>query len=508
MINVAKAISPVLMLAAFCANCAAQECFIPHEAEMRIKDGALMYVDFSSYDNQSCLDLSGADVTSLKGVYDGDPESVSNISQIILPQGLAVIGGNAFDNIPVESIDIPSSVREIGVAAFMAGHMTYVNLPEGCEVVELGAFACNQITSFSWPTVELRGFSGFHGNKLASLKIPSNVKSLGRYAFADNPLQSVEFEEGIDTIGFGAFACEPNNAGYIAICDAESSAPTYTPLQSLSFPHSLKRIEPQAFYKARSLKTIDFAEGLISIGYEAFYYCDTLTSISFPYTLRSIGSNAFCNCVRVKHIDLNEGITSISANAFAACNIIGTLRIPGSLTAINSMAFQDAFERDTEVTVALGEGVTNIEERAFYVNLYSSNQPVTRLRLQFPHTLRSIGSNAFGGVWLPETELPLVAETGDSLSRDAYLDGALVEENVRTIGGLNKSGYTAFSRRSYVATVIPRQTSLPDVKMQQDVTIFDINGLKVYQGPKDSTPSLRGLFILRQPDGRTRLLKL
>lgn len=467
-----------------------------------------MYVDFSSYDNQSCLDLSGADVTSLKGIISDKAEEADNVTRVILPQGLAVIGGNAFDGFCFESIDLPSSVREIGSGALMGGNMTYVKLPEGCEAVELGAFACNQITYFSWPAVELHGFSGFHGNKLLSLKIPSNVKSLGRYAFANNPLLSVEFEEGIDTIGLGAFACLPSNFPTTVVCQEESSAPTYTPLQSLSFPHSLKRIEPQAFYKARSLKTVDFAEGLISIGYEAFYYCDTLTSISFPSTLRSIGSNAFCNCVRVKHVDLNEGITSISANAFSACNIIGTLRIPGSLTTINSMAFQNAFECETEVTVAFGEGVTNIEDRAFYVNLYSSNQPVTRLRLQLPHTLRSIGSNAFGGVWLPETELPLVAETGDSLRWDAYLDGALVEEDVRTIGGLNKSGYTAFSRRSYVATVIPRQTSLPDVKMQQDVTIFDINGLKVYQGPKDSMPSLRGLFILRQPDGRTRLLKL
>lgn len=467
-----------------------------------------MYVDFSSYDNQSCLDLSGAEVTTLKGIYDGDPEDVSNIQQVILPHGLVAIAGNAFDNIPVESIDLPSSVREIGVAAFMSGHMTYVKLPEDCKTVGLGAFACNQITAFTWPAVELHGFSGFHGNKLASLKIPSNVKSLGKLAFADNPLQSIEFEEGIDTIGFGAFACKPNGAGYIALCDVEPSDPTYTPLQSISFPRSLKRIEPQAFYKARSLKTIDFAEGLISIGYEAFYYCDTLQSISLPSTLRSVGSKAFGDCKMIKHVDLNEGLTSISADAFAGCNIIDDLYIPGSLTTIKSLAFQGAFARETEVSVVFGEGVATIEENAFYVYLYSASQPVTRLRLQFPHTLRSIGSNAFGGVWLPETELPLVAETGDSLRWDAYLDGALVEEGVRTIGGLNKSGYTAYSRRSYVATVIPHQTALPNTAAQQDVVLFDINGRKIYRGPKDSMPSLRGLYVLRQPDGSARLLKL
>ncbi|MCR4702289.1 MAG: leucine-rich repeat domain-containing protein [Saccharofermentans sp.] len=47
-------------------------------------------------------------------------------------------------------------------------------------------------------------------------------------------------------------------------------------------------MEDNAFYKCRSLESIELNEGLESIGFEAFGYAEALTSIRIPSTVKSM----------------------------------------------------------------------------------------------------------------------------------------------------------------------------------------------------------------------------
>lgn len=503
--------APAFMIAclslAFSISCSAQNCYVPPESDLVIKGDVLRWINFpEDLEGETCLDISQVNVSSIKRVFI-DNETSLDFKTIIFPESLTEIGDEAF-LFGLDFVNLPESLRRIGGSAFRYGNIEHVDLPKNCAVVQEDAFRLNKITSFTWPTVDLYNFSGFKENKLRSLHIPANVHSIGASAFTENPLESVEFSEGLDTIGWGAFANFKRDCHYTNKYISWDTVAPYTPIKSLTFPKSLKRISARAFYRVRALKTVNFAEGLVSLGDEAFAACDSIGSISFPSTLRSIGNSAFGFCMGLRHVELNDGITNISPLAFSDCQLSGSLLIPGSLTKIGYMAFANAFESGGNVDVIISEGVQTIARQAFVISLVSSEQPITTLNFSFPSTLRNIEANAFWGVWMDETPLPLIAETGDSLRWDAYLDGVLVAENVRTIGGLNRCGYTDFSRRSYVATVIERQTSSKLQRSEPEISVYDLNGRKIYQGSKQAIPPLRGVFVVREKGVFSRLLRL
>lgn len=498
----------VMAIAAFSAvggECPAQRCYVPPDNQIIIKGDELQGIILPEENTEEvCLDISSVKISFIRHIV-LENEGDFDFRRVIFPESLSEIGDNAilFD---LDSVALPESLKRIGKSAFQGGDIEHVDFPAGCAVVEEDAFRDNKISSFSWPAVDLYNFSGFRANNLTSLRIPSNVHSIGRCAFTDNPLRSLEFTEGLDTIGWGAFANfshEYHNTNKYIPWD---TAYVYTPLQTLTFPKSLKRISARAFYRARSLKSVDFADGLVSMGDEAFFACDSLESIVFPNSLLSVGNSAFSYCASLRHVELNDGLGNISPLAFCGCRLSGTLRIPGSLTEVGYRAFKDAFVQEENVNIIISEGVQSIGNQAFAVSLASARQPITYLSISLPSTLRVIEAYSFWGVWMEETPLPLLTESGDSLRWDAYLDDALVAEDVRTIGGLNRSGYTDFSRRSYVATVIDRKTSIQLTPFQPDVSVYDLNGRKIYQGPKDAIPPLRGIFALRGQAGMARLI--
>ena len=60
-------------------------------------------------------------------------------------------------------------------------------------------------------------------------------------------------------------------------------------------------------------------DGVTSIGYSAFYYCDSLTSIMIPNSVTSIGTGAFRGCSSLTSITIPESVTSIGDEAFTGC---------------------------------------------------------------------------------------------------------------------------------------------------------------------------------------------
>ena len=82
-----------------------------------------------------------------------------------------------------------------------------LNIDEGYEVIEEGAFANLGITSVSLPSTlkEIRK-SAFQQNKFLSLVIPKNVQSVGDGAFSSQTLQTVTIECDLDGISNKAFS--------------------------------------------------------------------------------------------------------------------------------------------------------------------------------------------------------------------------------------------------------------------------------------------------------------
>ena len=95
---------------------------------------------------------------------------------ITIPSSVSRISNVAFQGIiGVDSLEIPSTVKEIGKSAFSESSIRQITIADGVEVIEDNAF----------------------GNmpRLESINIPTSVKSIGEGIFAGSPNVEIEIDE-------------------------------------------------------------------------------------------------------------------------------------------------------------------------------------------------------------------------------------------------------------------------------------------------------------------------
>ena len=102
---------------------------------------------------------------------------------------------------------------------------------------------------------------------------------------------------------------------------------------------------------------------VISIGKEAFLYCDGLKSINIPSSVTTIGAHAFDGCENLTSIDIPNSVTTIGKGAFYECQNLTSVVIQNGITNIEEKVFYGCISL---TSVAIPNGVTSIGEYAFY----------------------------------------------------------------------------------------------------------------------------------------------
>ncbi|MCM1513522.1 MAG: leucine-rich repeat protein [Anaeroplasma bactoclasticum] len=343
--------------------------------------------------------------------YYGTFAMCDNLETIILPERLTTIGKYAFAGMSkIKTVYIPSTTKKIGDNAFyQCSGLTDLTFAETAPDLVLGkyAFAYSGITSLNLPEgLQTISDNAFYGCKfIQSVVIPASVTSIGTWAFYnDILLASVTFAEGsqLETIGANAFC--------------------YTPITSISFPQSIKKIDNYAFQNCKSLVTVTFegtdteeGSSLQMIGQRAFGNCSSLTSFAFPYcgvdeagvyNKITLGSGTMVHLFEgdsnLTHVYLSEAVTSIS-NLFVKCSGIQTIVVAEHsenfrvsetqpiILNVDGTAIQFLFGRMDGV-FAIPEGVTTIGTYAF-----AGQTNITKVIV--PKTMKTIGDYAFNNCY-------------------------------------------------------------------------------------------------------------
>ena len=92
------------------------------------------------------------------------------------------------------------------------------------------------------------------------------------------------------------------------------------------------------------IKHVVIEEGVTTIGNYAFYQMSSIKTVTNPSTLRIIGSMAFHSCYGLESINFPDGLTSIGRNTTGhgplyGCHSLKSIYIPASVTMINKDAF-------------------------------------------------------------------------------------------------------------------------------------------------------------------------
>lgn len=160
--------------------------------------------------------------------------------------------------------------------AFDEEEVTVPNTIEGYSVIEIGAEAFRNCT------------------KMKQVHLPSTIKIIGKYAFQNCGLITMNLPS--DLLYLGCFAFLNNFA-----------------LEKIIFSNNIKRIQTGTLCDCSALKKIIFSKSIKSIENVAFHGCSSINSLDIPVGVESIGAFAFKKCSRLLHIRIPDSVIRIGA---------------------------------------------------------------------------------------------------------------------------------------------------------------------------------------------------
>lgn len=291
-------------------------------------------------------------------------------NDVVLENGITKVGSYAFYNFSFlgngHTISIPDTVTEIGAHAY-----AYSSFSGDLEIPD---------------SVKTIGVSAFSGTNITSLTIGNGITEIPDYCFygCDLLMGEITIPDGVVRIGEDAFAIV-----------------RYPELQNASrkiyLPNSLKEIDGYAFNNNTKLM-IDapiLPIHLEKLGSGAFKGCASLTGgLVIPGTLTEVPYDAFRGCSGLTGLSIAEGVQKIGIAAFYGCSsITGELNLPNGLYEVSEAAFKNcssltglklpekiADDRSLRLGNAAFENCSQIkgelvlDEELVYISSYDSNR--------------------------------------------------------------------------------------------------------------------------------------
>lgn len=347
-----------------------------------------------------------------------------NLVRVELPEGLTDLGefysvdGKVtpmFYGSPLESIDIPKSVVNIGDGCFFGcKNLQAINIPKDShlEVVGSACFGrCNKLENISFPK-SLKEFRGY----LEKEPVNGEVKVFGGTFLECKNLRSV-------------FIPEDCKLEYLPMFCLEEC---YN-LVEITLPSSLKVLGEWCFKDCSSLTNIMLPEGTEVLGTCCFGFCEALESINLPSTLREIESYCFSNCHKLQgKLVVPEGVERLGDGSFASTSIT-SISLPNTIREIGDECFKDCTKlvENQNGKLVFPERIERLGNRSFKGCHSLKN-------IELPNALREIGDQCF--MWcdirsLDFTNCKNLRSIGASaFSTCQYITDILIPEGVEKVG--------------------------------------------------------------------------
>ena len=318
------------------------------EATITKYDGSASYVAIPST-------LDGKQVV---GIGDGVFQDKKTITGVNIPEGIKIIGHDAFAHTNLQELNLPSSLERIGYSViYGVTGVTNVNIPKGLKTADVcwnndGPFAgskvntvtfesgmtkipdnmmtnCKELKTVTIPyTVQEIGQYAFDScSSLEKIEIPRIVKTIGHDAFAHTNLQELNLPSSLEKIGYsiiygvtGVTSVNiPKGVKTADVCWNNDGPFAGSKVNKVTFEKGTKLIPANLFSNASQLREVKLLDEMTDIDSYAFENCTNLRSIELPISIKTIGDGAFSGCTSLTEVLANKKITSIGKNAFQNC---------------------------------------------------------------------------------------------------------------------------------------------------------------------------------------------
>jgi hypothetical protein len=243
----------------------------------------------------------------------------TNITSIVLSDGLKRIGRSAFENSIIEEINIPISVNNIGDSIFKdCASLRNVNWDSLFGDIPNNTFEnCVSLASFLVPsTIYNVGGEAFKGSGITSMVLPDFITKAQASTFENcTSLTSLILPKYLSDIQY-------------KLCKG------CTALTSIIIPDFVTTIGSRAF-ESTGLTSIILPNNIFSVGGDfydpgyTFANCTNLTSMTWSTFTRDIAGHMFLNCVNLASITVYSNTFAIDSTAFDGCTKLRTSGSPG-----------------------------------------------------------------------------------------------------------------------------------------------------------------------------------
>lgn len=302
-------------------------------------------IEIGNFSFAGCDELLGVEISdNVKTIGVGAFAQATKLNNVDFPDSLKTIKYAAFFGCrSLQEITLNDGLEEIGMirdeylfipeseypyyesGAFSGCRsLKTVTIPESVEYLGQETFSdCDSLETVSLPD-KLKDTNCeegvFSNSGLKTIDIPKAFKRIPKSFFEYSKLESVNFNDNLESIGIFAF--------YMCIN-----------LSEISLPKTLKKIGTWAFGNS-GLSSVKLPEGLDSIGSNAF--CRTkLIKMVIPNSVNYMGSSAFEYCKNLKEIYLPNGTFELPINLLAGCTMLENVIIPSTVQKIRKEAFLD-----------------------------------------------------------------------------------------------------------------------------------------------------------------------
>lgn len=189
--------------------------------------------------------------------YDGLFEGNSTVKEIIIPEGVEIVGDQAIDSCEnLEKIALPNTLAELQI--INCDKLEKVDIPG--SVTSLSLLGCDNLKEINFTDSDMiiNDFC-FEGSGLESILLPNRLEKIPELAFSGCvQLETVNIPQSVTSINYSAFEW----------C---------TSLVSLELTGNIERIEGCAFRECSSVEKIIIYDKVDYIADNAFNGCDKLT---------------------------------------------------------------------------------------------------------------------------------------------------------------------------------------------------------------------------------------
>ena len=237
-------------------------------------------------------------------------------TDIAIPDGVTVIGRNAFDNTYVEHVWVPASVQMLQYDAFARSELRTITFQDDEQHP-------SQLTR-----IEDRVFNY---TSIEALVLPRSVEKLApRALYGMGLLRSLHVGPKVE---MGSLSANVDRFKCLSHIEVDADNPNYETVDGVLYTkdHTHLVLFPRRKDIGGSYAVLEGTQVI-----DDYALSDThLSSITLPSTLLSIREDGMAGNKFLTSIDLPDGLTTIGHNAFVGCTKLNNIAIPDSLQVAN-----------------------------------------------------------------------------------------------------------------------------------------------------------------------------